>query len=706
MFTCATSSYGQYTTGWVGNTFGDLANYVGNCARSMWVSPEGVIYTASMWDEKSRNIGIYQNGTTIGAMGGTKDSQGSAIGGDSTYIFTAQQAPNVGKLGRYNRSTKTRDLLFSVSTGTGDCIKGIVVLNGEVFVSDFAGNYVRVYTTGGLLLREWAVTEPGAIAIESTTGYVWVAQMSTGKLRRYSNTGTASTVISMSTSSRPSALSVDNFKGQLLVGDQGPDMNIKIYTNLTGTPTLQSTFGVAGGYLQGTTIKGQAGDKRFTRVVGVGRDQAGNLYVLNNPWGGTWDLGRNGATDIHCYSSSNILSWTLQQLNFEGIAAPDPGSDGLYLYSGNIVYKYSGTNGANYIANTIDPFRYPSDPRLNVSDPYRDEHFGHIATVGDKRILVVNGQNPDVFYSFYFNSPTDGWVAIPGDKFTSVRYGFNMDNRGNIWLSTNGTTIQYYPLTGFATSGKPIWGTVVSTPVPTSIARLNRIEYIPQTDQMILAGGSTDWILMGNRIEVYNGWKAGNNTTPNQVITLTRGQAKAMTAAGNYVFVGYLTSPIIDAFNINTGSLELSMTSSSSAIYVGNDLDSQYGINAIRKSTGEYIITKDDYNASKVVIHRWTPATLANAQAVTTDDKNSVTTFTVFPNLANMTLQVNLEKDLANDVNFNIFDYAGRIVKQVRISDTKQLVVEIKDLNQGIYILTVTEVSTGRLIGTHKFIKQ
>ncbi len=97
----------QYTTNWFGNNHADLTNYVGNCARSMWVSPEGVVYTASLWDEKGRNIGIYQNGNTIGAMGGTKESQGSAIGGDGTYIFTAQQAPNSGYIGRYSRATKS-----------------------------------------------------------------------------------------------------------------------------------------------------------------------------------------------------------------------------------------------------------------------------------------------------------------------------------------------------------------------------------------------------------------------------------------------------------------------------------------------------------------------------------------------------------------------------------------------------------------------
>lgn len=603
----ATGGYAQYITTWVGNTFPDVANHVGNCARSIWVSPEGIIYTASNWDEKGRNIGIYQNGTTIGSMGGTKDSQGSAIGGDSLYIFTAQQAPNSGCVGRYNRMTKTRDLLFKVSKGTGDAIRGIAVRNGEIFISDFADNLVTVYSTAGVLLRSWSVTEPGAIAIDRG-GFVWVAQMSTGKLRRYSTTGTDGTVIQMSSSSRPSAIYADNTKGQLLVGDQGPDMNIKIYGNLSGTPVLQGIIGVQGGYLdQAHGIRGQTGDKRFTRVVGIGRDHSGKLYVLNNPWGGTWDLGRNGATDLHCYSAGGKLLWKLQAINFEGNAAADAATGGTDFYSANIIYTDRGKDGGIYKANTVDPFRYPDDPRINVNDKSRGSHFGHLAGVNGNRILIANGQNADIFYSFYFHPATDGYIAIPGEVFTKSRNGFCLDSLGDVWTSQDKTNeIQHYTLNGFSASGKPKWGSAISIPVPASITPLNRIEYIPANDRMILAGGSKDWTLIGNRVEVYNKWKAGNRS-PNIVITLNRAQAKAITAAGDYLFVGYYAVPNIDAFSLVTGNLVVSFTGNEK-VYVGNDTDSKYGIKAFRKSNGEYLVTKDDYNANKVVIYHWAPA--------------------------------------------------------------------------------------------------
>ena len=52
----ASASHAQYTTDWLANTFGTLAAHIGNGARSMWVAPEGVIYTSSRWDENAGGV--------------------------------------------------------------------------------------------------------------------------------------------------------------------------------------------------------------------------------------------------------------------------------------------------------------------------------------------------------------------------------------------------------------------------------------------------------------------------------------------------------------------------------------------------------------------------------------------------------------------------------------------------------------------------
>ncbi|MGF6900337.1 hypothetical protein P3T22_001586 [Paraburkholderia sp. GAS348] len=622
--TLAPECHGQYTTDWVANTFGTNATRVGSVARSMWIAPEGVIYTASMWDENEGGVAIYQNGQSLGSIGGHGDFQGSAITGNATSIFAALQFNTTygsGTVGRYNRTTQARDFLISVSATTteqrADVITGLATSGSLLYASDFPGNRVRVYTTDGVWRQDIAVSSPGALAVDSA-GNIWVAQKSTGAILGFNPAGVLVNTIQMSVASRPSSLYFDSSTGCLMIGDEGPNMNIKIYSIL-GIPFLVSTFGIQGGYLDTTTgIKGQVGNKRFTRVTGIGKDAAGNVYVLNNPWGGSWDLGRDGGTDIHSYDSFGHLQWKLQSLNFEGVAAPDPGTDGAYFYGGTNIY--TGTAGGTFVANTVDPIDYPSDPRININDRSRDEHFGQLATVGANRILVASGQNPDTFYFFHFNA-VNGYIAIPdatlpGPAFNTtapVRDGFCLDSKGDVWAGLDKTNaIWHYPLTGFDANGQPSWGAGIATPIPGTITPLTRIVYLPESDTMILAQGvvgSTDWTSIGTRIEVYHGWLAGNTTVPNPVINLASANPKSITAAGNYLFVGYVhTVPNIDAFNLTTGSLDTTLINSNpNAVYVGNDVDSMYGLRSYRRSTGEYVITKDNYNGSSVIIYRWTP---------------------------------------------------------------------------------------------------
>ena len=620
----APACWAQYTTDWLANTYGTDATHVGNTARSMWVAPEGVIYTASFWDEDEGGVAIYQNGASLGSIGLHNDFQGGAITGNATSIFAALQGGTPygsAAVGRYNRITKTRDLVIDVSVwnavSKADVITGLATAGSLLYASDFFDNRVRVYTTDGVLQRDIAVSSPGALALDGA-GNVWVAQKSAGTIVEFTPAGAPLNTIQMPAGSQPSALYYDASSGQLMVGDEGPDMNIKLY-NISGTPTLTGTFGIQGGYLDATQgVKGQVGDKRFTRIVGIGKDSAGNLYVLNNPWGGSWDMGRNGGTDIHAYNSAGNLQWKLQSLNFEGVAAPDPSTDGANFYSGTNIY--TGTAGGTFVANTVDPFDYPSDPRLNMQDTERDEHFGQLVTVGGNRILVASGQNPAAFYFFHFNA-ANGYIAIPdaalpGPAFNTtlaVTAGFCIDSRGDVWAGLDRTNhIYHYPLTGFDGEGKPTWGPAVTLSIPESIRPLTRIIYLADSDTMILAQGipgSADWTAMQSRIEVYHGWSAGNTTTPDPVITLTSVNPKSMTAAGNYLFVGYVhTVPNIDAFNLTTGHLDTTLIDANpTAVYVGNDVDSMYGLRAYLTSSGEYVVTKDNYNASSIIVHRWTP---------------------------------------------------------------------------------------------------
>jgi hypothetical protein len=129
---------------------------------------------------------------------------------------------------------------------------------------------------------------------------------------------------------------------------------------------------------------------------------------------------------------------------------------------------------------------------------------------------------------------------------------------------------------------------------------------------MILAqsiAGSIDWTSMGTRIELYHGWLAGNATAPDPVINITTANPESSTAAGNYLFVGYVaTTPSFDAFNLNTGRVDVTLTNSNpDKVDVSNDVDTMYGLRSNLRSAGEYTIAKDNYTNSRIVTYRCTP---------------------------------------------------------------------------------------------------
>jgi hypothetical protein len=199
----ASACQAQYTTDWLANTFGTLATHVGNTARSMWVAPEGVIYTASMWDENEGGVAIYQNGKSIGSIGINSEFQGGAITGNATSIFAALQYSTKygsGAVGRYNRTTQQRDLLIPVSAWNAvkraDVITGLATAGSLLYASDFLGNRVRVYTTDGVWQQDMNVSGPGALALDSA-GNLWVAQQSAATVVEFSSGGALLNTIQM-----------------------------------------------------------------------------------------------------------------------------------------------------------------------------------------------------------------------------------------------------------------------------------------------------------------------------------------------------------------------------------------------------------------------------------------------------------------------------------------------------------------------------
>lgn len=615
-----------YDTACVANFNCTNAGHFGNAPRSMMVDPSGQVCVATNWDENNDGIQCYQNGQTTITVGTHGGNGGSTIAGNATYFWTSCQFDSHRPVGEQNgcmektlrTSPYTVDYIYGVSSDNTERYKDLIYIAqwGQfVGASSIMDNVVKIYNTSDTLLYTWPTTStPGVLAF-NRDGNIWVAQGNQVVLYARA-TGTVLQTITLGTSSNVTALYFDPTTNNLLVGDSGPDEQVKVFNALG---VLLSTFGDLGGYRNvATGIMGQGGATRFMRIDGIGKDQGGNLYILNQPWGGNFDPGRDGGADIHVFNPAGTLLWEIGGYNFEGNAAYDS-TDSRY-YGGLNIYTNMG-----YASNTVDLVDFPNDPRAwtNMSQySGRDMGFVQEANVNGHRFMAVMGQDPDSMYFFYFNPPVWGDIAVPmgsipgvtpfNETAGRVRAGFDLDENGDVIVSLDrpANVIWKYALTGFDVNGMPQWGTPVQYPVPqTMLNILGRAIYLPKSDTMILASKNTiqnDWTSLGARVEVYHNWTT--NQTSSLVITLnTTLNPKTISAAGNYLFVGYVhTVPNIDAFNLTTGNLDETWTGNDN-VYIGNDVDSMYGLNCKQKADSSYICTKDNYNGNSDVVFTGLP---------------------------------------------------------------------------------------------------
>lgn len=161
----------------------------------------------------------------------------------------------------------------------------------------------------------------------------------------------------------PTALAFD-LSGNLLVADNGPDQNVKIFSMGARTPRQIRTFGDSGGVFAGP-VPGLAGDRRFWGIRGLGVDSQGNVYVGNTGI----PMQTMGGTDIRVFSGADsTLLWSVKGLAFVNTADADPASDAksVFLNAKRFEMDWSRPPGQSWrlAAVTLDPFRYPADPRI------------------------------------------------------------------------------------------------------------------------------------------------------------------------------------------------------------------------------------------------------------------------------------------------------------------------------------------------------
>ncbi len=477
-------------------------------------------------------------------------------------------------------------------------------------------------------------------------------------------TDNTSVCITGSNGFRPNALAIAN-DGTLMVGDNGPDQQIKFYDVSSGNPssTPVRTFGDQGGVWAGPT-PGLTGPTRFSGIWGVGQDSSGNIYVIGNfPGGGTW---------MRSLTPDGNMNWQLYGKIWVSNVAADAATDGTVAYDHNAEYlmDYSQTDpgketvGDFPYAVTIDPWNHPDDPRLSTYDccapnsngTYQQDtqastnaHYS-FTFFTPKWIRYVNGQKFMITQTMFSGElglyAWDGnyWVAksfvngptAGGDNWPWSSY---VDTNGDLWLAWtragNVAQILRYPATGVDGSGNITYGDVITYANVNDFNEVTRIRYDQGSDTLYLSGytdarpSTGGWGNAGTVLKSYPGFTNTGSPTasvtvnfPYNWVRYSNGQddipdstmIRDFEIVGNYVFAAFGAnndvtqshgSPAV--FSLTDGSRVADLTPNGA--FTGDDAGwvDTFGITAIQRSSGEYTIFMEDDYKNKSIIYRWNP---------------------------------------------------------------------------------------------------
>lgn len=675
------ASSSRYITSWIGNSFGGGDKWVQIQISGMYVAPDGSIYTNSEWDEAGREVGIYKNGDVIGKaedLHGWGRSGGIAIAADSKYMYVAMEQSGIdqkkdgyppkgknwycvrrydltGKIAPFPNGKGWDKSMLIVSTK--DEVTGIATVDKELFVSDNAANKVRVYNTETMEeLSSFNVEEPGNITVDKK-GNLWI--ISDNDIVGYSKQGKKLPGV-ISGLDNPSSVAVDR-RGRLLIAENGPRQQILIY-DIRNKPKQIDTFGVKGGIYAG--IPGKVEDLKFAGISGVGSDGSGNIYISNDGFERT-------GVDLRKFSPSGKLQWKLLGLQFLDNADVDPQTNGLDVYTKNerfaMDFSKSAGKEATYNGYTLNPFKYPQDPRLHTAP---DAPF--VRRIQGKKFLFLTNMYGGMLQIYRFNKQTDGEIAIPsgmfvvshpsgkqaameGDfppfqpasgewiwrdrngngKFEANEYdkskdhpyigGWWVDSKGDVWKNLrtqDGVGIRHFPLQGLDKNGNPIYSYSKMEKIghPKIFGDLRRIEYFPETDTMYLSGYTDDNRAIhsdyaksiGSEIARYDNWSKGNRK-PRYRIVLPVDKSTppdvlnpaAMSVAGDYVFAVTVKKAEVYVYDGKTGRQVKILKPGAEVFGETGWVDIPYGVRAFRRKNGEYLVFVEEDAKAKVMMYRF-----------------------------------------------------------------------------------------------------
>ncbi len=692
-----------YASSYVGNTFSGAADqWVQPGVQGLAVAGDGTAYDEMVYSEEARELRGYRNGSVFGSYTFQHEdlpNGGLAVAVDDSFVYAAVRLGNSAGVMRYHRDLS----LAPFAGGSGDkgsmlvvnssyeYLTALAVSRGRLYVADPRSfdsrtsqtpaeqTVVKVYDTGSLSaspLLTFAAPRARALAVDGT-GSLWVLEQGDGSnpamVRRFSPQGVPESQ-EITSVADPVAIAVDTSAGgagRLLVADDGPDQDIKIFTGLDSGPEPAGTFGVKGGVLAGP-VRGRVGPLRFNGPKGIGVDGAGNIYVANNGDASFAVEGYGQGMSLEAYRPNGTLLWQDYAQKYSTMSTLDPAT-GTDVYNTFDHYKLdlSRPPGQQWVRVgwTLDPQRYPNDPRIN------DQGQGPLPTVpvvrtldGHKFLFMANGTDGDSLNIFRFDgkdetaipsgsindfqakaSPGPGefiWRDVNGDgspygnvaaeysspgtgKDAPSVTGWWVDDSGDVWQTTETGGIRRFRFQGLDAVGNPkySYGAMDTFAMPAPFTRLRRLEYDRAHDVMYLMGYTADqpyppWDdskFAGRVIGEIDHFAAGNRTLAHQTVVPyawdpsdAAPKPMAFSVAGSYLFVGYFSragsaDQQVQVYDATTGHLVVNLLPGPEVGGHGGGIDMQEGVSADKLPNGEYVIFAEDDGWAKTIMYEWSP---------------------------------------------------------------------------------------------------
>lgn len=483
-----------YTTSWLGNTFGyGDGSWVPYDIRSIYVRPDGTVYSNAPWDEAGAEIAVFKDGRMLGAgehTHGWGNHGGDVITGNSHYLFAASQIDSEGghlkllnnwpdaghrwygitrrsiddvqsgkpfKDGRGNIGMKVAQSFLLINEvddvpkadDTMSYVTGLAASDSKLFVSNYLLNRVEVYDAETMEKeRQWSVAQPQGLALDADQKSIWVIHSkdatATGETDRaktvehYDDKGVLLQALTLPAGTDPSALTVDR-NGRVLIADDSINQQILVFDPKKGTQ-LVTTIGVKHGIL--AAPRGEPGPLRFNGLSGIGVDAQNNLYVAAN---GVGPRPRTPTgTTLESYTPDGKRRWMLQGLLFVDGADVDQANPAvIYTNMQRFKMDYDQPPGKewHWTGTLVDRFKYPDSMMLHGtrggnSAPMIRRMAGH-------DFLFTTDMYSHALGIFRFDPVHMGTTAIPSGLLSRETTRDNWPQiqpkgAGWLWRDTNG----------------------------------------------------------------------------------------------------------------------------------------------------------------------------------------------------------------------------------------------------------------------------